>query len=96
MGLRTTTCSFCGKSSKELGPMLEGPNDVYMCVPCLHIAEEIVRPKPPPPPRECSFCGKSMTTPWVEGPADVYMCSDCVHVGRRLVSEHESFRIKPS
>ena len=29
-GRRVTTCSFCGKTSREVGPMVEGPNDVYI------------------------------------------------------------------
>jgi ATP-dependent Clp protease ATP-binding subunit ClpX len=27
-GRRITTCSFCGKSSRDVGPMVEGPSDV--------------------------------------------------------------------
>jgi ATP-dependent Clp protease ATP-binding subunit ClpX len=30
-GRRVTTCSFCGKTSREVGPMVEGPNDIYIC-----------------------------------------------------------------
>ena len=29
-GRRVTTCSFCGKSSRDVGPMVEGPSDVYI------------------------------------------------------------------
>ncbi len=29
-GRRVTTCSFCGKTSREVGPMVEGPNDIYI------------------------------------------------------------------
>ena len=29
-GRRITTCSFCGKSSRYVGPMVEGPSDVYI------------------------------------------------------------------
>src|SRR5262245_43415199 len=28
-GRKVTTCSFCGKTSREVGPMVEGPNDIY-------------------------------------------------------------------
>ena len=28
-GRKVTTCSFCGKTSREVGPMVEGPSDVY-------------------------------------------------------------------
>ncbi|NBX26282.1 MAG: hypothetical protein EBQ99_09605, partial [Planctomycetes bacterium] len=33
-GRKVTTCSFCGKTSREVGPMVEGPNDVYICSNC--------------------------------------------------------------
>jgi len=34
-GRRVTTCSFCGKSSRDVGPMVEGPSDVYI-LPLIH------------------------------------------------------------
>ncbi len=30
-GRKVTTCSFCGKTSREVGAMVEGPSDVYIC-----------------------------------------------------------------
>lgn len=33
-GRRVTTCSFCGKTSREVGPMVEGPNEIYVCSNC--------------------------------------------------------------
>src|SRR5881396_2899416 len=38
---RAVTCSFCGKSSREVGPMVEGPGDLYMCGPCVSLAATI-------------------------------------------------------
>jgi hypothetical protein len=35
-------CSFCGKRHSETGPMVEGPNDVYMCAACVDTAGRIV------------------------------------------------------
>ena len=42
-GRRVTTCSFCGKSSREVGPMVEGPNDVYICANCTDLCQNIFR-----------------------------------------------------
>ncbi|MDP9175771.1 MAG: ATP-dependent Clp protease ATP-binding subunit ClpX [Planctomycetota bacterium] len=42
-GRRVTTCSFCGKSSRDVGPMVEGPNDVYICANCVDLAHNIIR-----------------------------------------------------
>src|SRR3954452_4431009 len=42
-GGRITTCSFCGKSSRDVGPMVEGPSDVYICANCVDLAHNIIR-----------------------------------------------------
>ena len=42
-GRRVTTCSFCGKSSREVGPMVEGPGQVYICNPCTDLCLNIFR-----------------------------------------------------
>src|SRR3954469_23575984 len=42
-GRRVTTCSFCGKSSRDVGPMVEGPSDVYICANCVALAHNIIR-----------------------------------------------------
>ena len=38
-----TTCSFCGKSSRDVGPMVEGPSEVYICSNCVDLAHNIIR-----------------------------------------------------
>src|SRR5437762_789906 len=42
-GRRVTTCSFCGKSSRDVGPMVEGPSDVYICANCVDLAHNLIR-----------------------------------------------------
>src|SRR4051794_14415272 len=42
-GRRGTTRSFCGKSSRDVGPMVEGPSDVYICANCVDLAHNIIR-----------------------------------------------------
>ncbi len=42
-GRKVTTCSFCGKTSREVGPMVEGPNDVYICSNCVDLCQNIFR-----------------------------------------------------
>ncbi len=42
-GRKVTTCSFCGKTSREVGPMVEGPNTVYICTSCTDLCQNIFR-----------------------------------------------------
>ncbi len=42
-GRKVTTCSFCGKTSREVGPMVEGPNDVYICSNCTDLCQNIFK-----------------------------------------------------
>jgi len=40
---RQSTCSFCGKSQRDAGPMVEGPKDVYICKSCVELCHNIIR-----------------------------------------------------
>jgi ATP-dependent Clp protease ATP-binding subunit ClpX len=42
-GRKVTTCSFCGKTSRDVGPMVEGPNTVYICASCTDLCQNIFR-----------------------------------------------------
>ncbi|MBK9189868.1 MAG: ATP-dependent Clp protease ATP-binding subunit ClpX [Phycisphaerales bacterium] len=42
-GRKVTTCSFCGKTSRDVGPMVEGPNAVYVCSACTDLCQNIFK-----------------------------------------------------
>ncbi len=42
-GRKVTTCSFCGKTSRDVGPMVEGPSEVYICSNCVDLCQNIFR-----------------------------------------------------
>ena len=42
-GRRVTTCSFCGKTSRDVGPMVEGPNEIYVCSNCTDLCQNIFK-----------------------------------------------------
>jgi ATP-dependent Clp protease ATP-binding subunit ClpX len=42
-GRRVTICSFCGKTSREVGPMVEGPNEIYVCSNCTDLCQNIFK-----------------------------------------------------
>ena len=39
------SCSFCGRTSREVSSLIEGPNDVYICDICVNNSMEIIRNK---------------------------------------------------
>lgn len=42
-GRKVTTCSFCGKTSREVGAMVEGPGSVYICNHCTDLCQNIFK-----------------------------------------------------
>jgi ATP-dependent Clp protease ATP-binding subunit ClpX len=38
-----STCSFCGRSSDDAGPLIEGPNGVFICGNCVELCHNIIR-----------------------------------------------------
>jgi ATP-dependent Clp protease ATP-binding subunit ClpX len=39
---RNAYCSFCRKSYRDVGPLVEGPNDVYICGECVELCQSII------------------------------------------------------
>jgi hypothetical protein len=37
------TCSFCGKLRSEVGPVVEGPGQIYMCCNCVELSLPIIQ-----------------------------------------------------
>ena len=37
------TCSFCNRTSEDAGPIVEGPNGVYICSNCVELCHNIIR-----------------------------------------------------
>jgi len=40
---KTSVCSFCRRGSEEVGPIVEGPDGVYICANCVELCHNIVR-----------------------------------------------------
>lgn len=39
---RAARCSFCRKSYRDAGPLVEGPDDVYICGVCIELSQSII------------------------------------------------------
>jgi len=42
-GKRSQVCSFCHRSGEDVGPIVEGPNGVFICANCVELCHNIVR-----------------------------------------------------
>jgi len=40
---KQSVCSFCGKTHREVGPMVEGPRDAYICSNCVDLCHNIIQ-----------------------------------------------------
>src|SRR3954466_9285768 len=39
---RNAACSFCRKNYRDVGPLVEGPGDVYICGECVELCQSII------------------------------------------------------
>jgi ATP-dependent Clp protease ATP-binding subunit ClpX len=39
---RNAYCSFCRKSYRDVGPLVEGPDEVYICGECIELTQSII------------------------------------------------------
>src|SRR5947209_17445196 len=39
---RNAYCSFCKKSFRDVGPLVEGPGEVYICGECVDLCQSII------------------------------------------------------
>ncbi len=42
-GKTSEVCSFCGRSGREVGPVVEGPDGVRICAGCVELCQTIIR-----------------------------------------------------
>jgi ATP-dependent Clp protease ATP-binding subunit ClpX len=49
-GARDAWCSFCRKNHRDVGPLAEGPDQVYICYACVLLCAAIIE-------RECERRG---------------------------------------
>ena len=42
MTRRSANCSFCRESCQDVGPLVEGPGEVYICAECIELCQSII------------------------------------------------------
>ncbi len=69
-------CSFCGKSARDAGPMVEGMDDTYICASCIDLCYNLVREE-----RRRSSRGKALFKS-IPKPRQIYEYLDQYVVGQ--------------
>jgi len=72
------TCSFCGKGSRDAGPMVEGANDVYICASCIDLCHNLVKEE-----RRRSNRGRSLLKT-IPKPREIFEFLDQYVIGQDL------------
>ena len=54
---RNARCSFCRKNNRDVGPLVEGPGDVYICGECIALCGSILGAGEAPP---CQDQGRAL------------------------------------
>jgi len=65
-------CSFCGKSYRQVGPLIEGPNGVYICDQCIDLCRSIMDAERRRRGTNCPMCGAAVRV--------IGRCAECGEV----------------
>ncbi|MFO0840465.1 MAG: ATP-dependent Clp protease ATP-binding subunit ClpX [Phycisphaerae bacterium] len=84
---RGNTCSFCGKSHRDAGPMVEGANDVFICSSCIELCHNLVREE-----RKRSNRGRTLFST-IPKPREVFEFLDQYVIGQDLAKRAVSVAV---
>jgi hypothetical protein len=91
---RFACCSFCRGNFVDVGPLLEGPGEIYICGNCcLAAASQLDRAVAQ---GACSFCTRSgsATMPLVKSASGTMICGSCLEIGLLMIEEARSQQSK--
>ncbi|MBM4017852.1 MAG: ATP-dependent Clp protease ATP-binding subunit ClpX [Planctomycetes bacterium] len=72
-GGRRAVCSFCGRSGRESGPLVEGPRGVHICPDCIQAAQSVVQEERRRTRRGPSSVGRIPTPREIKDFLDLYV-----------------------
>jgi len=86
-GKRDTSCSFCLRSYKDVGPLVDGPGDIFICQECCDAVWSKLSEADGH--GQCSFCRKDSLDvgPLIQSDSDVMICGECVDLVRHIIKQ---------
>ncbi|MBN2448031.1 MAG: ATP-dependent Clp protease ATP-binding subunit ClpX [Phycisphaerae bacterium] len=75
---KSNVCSFCGKSHRDAGPMVEGTNDVFICAACIELCHNLVKEE-----RRRTNRGRSLLKT-IPKPREIYDFLDQYVIGQEI------------
>jgi ATP-dependent Clp protease ATP-binding subunit ClpX len=70
---RRAVCSFCGRSGRDSGPLVEGPRGIYICPDCIRAANNVVQEERRRTRRGPSSLGRIPTPREIKDFLDLYV-----------------------
>ncbi len=75
---RNAYCSFCRRSHRDVGPLVEGPGDVYICGECIDLCQSIIEQE-----RKRRGSGKAQTAANTPSPRSITDKLDGYVIGQK-------------
>jgi ATP-dependent protease Clp ATPase subunit len=89
-------CSYCEESYRDVGPLVEGPDLVYICEKCCDeaIATHNEMKQPGPAGQWCSFCRKEgvVTGAFFTAESGVQTCAECADLVQHILEQELNYR----
>ena len=70
---RSRQCSFCGKSERESGPIIEGPDNIFICAACVELCSTIIQQERRKIDRKSSLLDDIPSPRQIKGHIDEYV-----------------------
>ena len=91
------SCSFCERSYRDVGPLVEGPDLAYICGECCDIVIAAhAEPDQPGMPGQCSFCQNEAAVAGllITAASGVQICAECADLVRDMIDQELLRRLR--
>ena len=89
---KRAVCSFCGRSGRESGPLVEGPRGVYICPDCIQAAQVVVQEEKRRARRGPASLGRIPTPREIKDFLDLYVCGQDLAKKAVAVAVHNHYK----
>jgi len=89
---KQASCSFCGKTESDVGPMIEGPERIFICAACVDLCNTIIRQEKRKSARESTFFQEIPSPRQIKEFLDIYVIGQEIAKKRISVAVHNHYK----